>query len=101
MLFVMTDIEKRRSNLLAQTRTMYSEKNHPPAIHPRYKSAYLSLYDEGEYNHVATSGTFLLRIILAFLVFVLFFVMDYRKEKIGTIDSQMIIEEVQKDLLGE
>lgn len=101
MLFIMTDIEKRRSNLLEQTRSMYSEKNHPPAVHPRYKSAYLSLYDGDEKEPTITSGTFMVRIVLSLLLFVLFFVMYERKESIGTIDSQRIIQEVQKDLFGE
>ena len=40
----MTETEKRRIALLAQTRKTYSDKNSPPAVHPRYKGAYQSIY---------------------------------------------------------
>ena len=44
----MTETEKRRSELLAQTRARYSEKYTPPAIHPRYQSTYHSIYQIAE-----------------------------------------------------
>lgn len=99
--FFMTDIEKRRLNLLAQTRSLYSEKNSPPAIHPRYQSAYLSLYGKEQEEQAISHNTFLIRVLISVLIFVLFFVMDYRKETIGTVDSQTIIQEVQRDLFGK
>ena len=101
MLFVMTEIEKRRSELLAQTRNMYQEKKTPPAIHPRYQSAYLSLYNEEFEDATASPNTFLIRTLIAFFVFVLFFVIDRRHETIGNLDSKSIITAVCEDLFGE
>lgn len=97
----MTEIEKRRSELLAQTRDMYKEKKTLPAIHPRYQSAYLSLYREDTEEVSVSPNTFLIRTLIAFFVFVLFFVIDYRKETFGTIDSQSIIEAVHTDLFSQ
>lgn len=97
----MTDVEKRRLKLLQDTRRSYSEKNSPPAIHPRYQSAYLSLYGDEQSEEVGTRNTFLIRVMISILLFALFFIMDYRKEEIGTVDSQYIISEVQKDLFSE
>lgn len=97
----MTEIEKRRSELLAQTRNMYQEKRTPPAIHPRYQSAYLSLYKEDGEEVPVSPNTFLIRTLIAFFVFVLFFVIDYRKETFGTIDSQSIIEVIHTDLFSK
>lgn len=101
MLFVMTEIEKRRSELLAQTRDIYKEKKSPPAIHPRYQSAYLSLYKDETEEIPASPNTFLIRTLIAFFVFVLFFVIDYRKETFGTVDSQSIIEAIHTDLFSQ
>ena len=101
MLFIMTEIEKRRSDLLEQTRNMYQEKKTPPAIHPRYQSAYFSLYkDEFEDSRVGTN-TFLIRSLIAFFVFVLFFVIDRRQETIGNVDSETIVAAVCDDLFSQ
>ena len=40
----MTEAERRRNELLRETRKIYSEKYAPPAIHPRYQNAYQSIY---------------------------------------------------------
>lgn len=101
MLFIMNDVEKRRLRLLHETRKNYSDTYAPPAIHPRFQSTYHSIYGRDETEYVENRGSFLIRTVIAILLFVLFFIMDYRNEKIGTVDSQTVVNEVQKNLLGK
>ena len=101
MLFVMNDVEKRRLRLLQETRKNYNDKYSPPAVHPRFQSTYDSLYRDRQNEHTQERGSFLIRAVIAILLFALFFLMDYSNEKIGTVDSQTVITEVQRDLLGE
>ena len=101
MLFVMNDVEKRRLKLLQETRKNYSDKYNPPAVHPRFQSTYNSIYGRNQSEYVENRGSFLIRTIIAVIVFGLFFVMDYQKEKIGSVDSQVVIKEVQKNLFSQ
>ena len=97
----MTDVEKRRLTLLRETRKTYSDQNSPPAIHPRYQSVYLSLYGSEKGEDSKVHSTFLIRFVIAIFAFVLFYIMDFRHEKIGMVNSQYIISEVQKNLFGQ
>ncbi len=101
MLFVMNDVEKRRLQLLQETRKNYSDKYSPPAVHPRFQSTYDSLYRDRQNEQKEEQGTFFVRAVIAVLLFALFFLMDYSNEKIGTVDSQIVINEVQRNLLGK
>ena len=101
MLFIMNDVEKRRLKLLQETRRNYSDKYSPPAVHPRFQSTYGSLYQEREYKPSEHGSSFFVRSVIAILLFALFFLMDYRNEKIGTVDSKFVISEVRRDLLGK
>lgn len=95
----MSEVEARRLKLLQETRKTYSDKNHTPAVHPRYQSAYRTLYEEND--DIQTKHMFVLRFVIAVVLFAICFVMDYHKENIGTVDSQFIIQHVEKDLFGE
>jgi len=101
MLFVMNEVEKRRLKLLQETRKNYSDNYTPPAVHPRFQGTYHSIYGRDESEYEANRGSFVIRCVIAVLLFALFFIMDYRNEKIGTMDSQFVVNEVQKDLLGK
>lgn len=92
----MTDVEKRRIALLRDTRKNYSEKYTPPAIHPRYQSTYQALYGTEESKDLSKSGGFFLRLLLSMIIFGMFFIMDYRKEEFGAINSQTVIQTIQK-----
>ena len=69
----MNDSEKRRRQLLEETRSLYSDRNSPPAVHPRYKFAYARLYGDEE---EMAPGTFGLRLFLCFMLFAAFVAMD-------------------------
>jgi hypothetical protein len=101
MLFIMNDVEKRRLQLLQETRRNYSDKYSHPAVHPRFQSTYDSLYRDRQNEQTEEHGTFLVRVVIAVLLFALFFLMDYSNEKIGTVDSQVVISEVQRNLLSK
>lgn len=101
MLFIMSDIEKRRLKLLQETRKSYSEKYAPPAIHPRFQSTYLSLYSDEIEEHSKSHYGFLSRTIIAILVFALCFIMEQQNETIWNIDSQTIVNIVQEDLFSK
>ena len=74
----MNDSEKRRRQLLEETRSLYSDRNSPPAVHPRYKFAYARLY--GSEDEMAP-GTFGLRLFLCFMLFAAFVAMDNNKQR--------------------
>lgn len=100
MLFIMSDIEKRRLKLLQETRKSYSEKYTPPAIHPRFQSTYLSLYGSEEEDS-KSNNSFFARTVIAILIFALCFVMDQRNEKVWNVDSQVLVNTVQENLFGK
>lgn len=101
MLFIMNDVEKRRLQLLQETRKNYSDKYSPPAVHPRFQSTYHSIYGHDKSEYEENRGSFLIRTVIAVILFALFFIMDYRNEKIGTLDSQVVINEVQRNLFSK
>ncbi|MBQ8803983.1 MAG: hypothetical protein IJZ53_10135 [Tyzzerella sp.] len=92
----MTDVERRRLKLLQDVRKTYSERNTPPAVHPRYQSTYLSLYASEE-ERMHAKGTFTMRLIISILIFGLFCIINYQNESYGAIDSQYIVQEIQRE----
>lgn len=97
----MTEVEKRRITLLKEVRKNHSDRYAPPAVHPRYHSVYHALYQEGDDEIAIGKSTFLLRLIIAGLLFAFVFVMDYHKEEILHINSQVIVREIQKNLFSQ
>lgn len=97
----MTEVEKRRLKLLQEVRKNYSEKNTPPAIHPRYSLAYHSLYHNEFDEESRPRSTFFLRLMIAVIIFTFVFVIDYHKEEIANINSQTIVNELKKDLFSQ
>lgn len=96
----MSDVEKRRLKLLQETRKLYSDTYAPPAIHPRFNATYRSIYeDHGEVQH--SNYGFLIRTVVAILIFSLCFVMKYENQTIGTVDCNQVIAVLQDDLFGK
>ena len=77
----MNESEKRRKQLLEETRSLYSDWRTPPAVHPRYRAAYGKLYKREE-DQEEMPGTFGLRALLCFLLFAAFVAMDQQGGKI-------------------
>lgn len=93
----MNDSEKRRKQLLEQTRSLYSDRRTPPAVHPRYRSAYGKLYQE-EDPSLALPGTFGIRAFFCFLLFAAFVAMDRQDGEVMKVDSDRIAQEITSDL---
>lgn len=91
----MNDSEKRRRELLEQTRQRYSDYWTPPAVHPRYSGSYNRLYGrEGE----ESAGTFGARVFLCLLLFAAFVTMDMKKQEVFHMDSDRIVKEITTNL---
>lgn len=89
------DSERRRRELLEQTRQRYSDRFTPPAVHPRYSSSYNRLYGE---EGAGSESTFGARVFLCLLLFVAFVTMDMKKQEVFHVDSQRIVNEITTDL---
>lgn len=93
----MTESEKRRVQLLHQTRELYSDKQIPPAVHPRYQACYETLYN-AEREKTELHSTLGIRIFIAILLFALFVAMDYKGTEYATVDSKKIIQEIERSV---
>lgn len=91
----MNDSEKRRRQLLEETRSLYSDRNSPPAVHPRYKFAYARLHGDEE---EMAPGTFGLRLFLCFMLFAAFVAMDNNGITVKSVSSDRIVQEITTDL---
>ena len=91
----MNDSEKRRRQLLEETRSLYSDRNSPPAVHPRYKFAYARLY--GDVEEMAP-GKFGLRLFLCFMLFAAFVAMDNNGITVKSVSSDRIVQEITTNL---
>ena len=91
----MTDMEQRRSELLNQTRKIYSDKNTPPAIHPRYTGAYGSIY-KNKTSSNDKKTTLGIRFVIAILLFGLFVAVHVENRKA----AERVVAEIQKEATG-
>lgn len=92
----MNSSEKRRQQLLEQTRNMYSDRRSSPAIHPRYRNAYGYLY--GHDDEPVSAGTLGIRTFLCVLLFAAFVTMDKQDRKVFHVSSDQIVNEITSDL---
>lgn len=93
----MTDSEKRRLELLHQTRMLYSDRHTPPAIHPRFHTTYADLYDKNGREHGnLVSSTLGIRIFIAVVLFAAFVAIDYKEAEYSEVSSTNIVQEIEK-----
>ena len=86
----MTELVQRRIELLRQTRKFYAE-NYIPAIHPRYKNTYSSLYGREETKEKESSLG--VRMIIAILLFCLFVLANQKDMEEAEVVSNLIQKE--------
>lgn len=92
----MNDSEKRRKQLLAETRARYRDYGSTPAVHPRYRAAYNRLYEyEKDTENYSTFG---IRAMICCLLFGAFVAMDYQGREVMDVGSDRIIQEITTDL---
>ena len=89
------DSERRRRELLEQTRQRYSDHWNPPAVHPRYSGSYNHLYGEEAERSESTFGA---RVFLCLLLFAAFVTMDMKKQEVFHVSSDRIVKEITTDL---
>lgn len=88
----MTDTEKRRIELLQRTRKAYSDKFTPPAVHPRYRAAYQSIYkNENDEEEEGRNSTFFARTVIAVMLFGLFLLANYSEA-----DTSVVVGKIQE-----
>lgn len=90
----MTEAERRRNELLRETRKIYSEKYAPPAIHPRYQNAYQSIYKTNPRER--QNNTFLARVLIAALLFIAFFAANQK----GLKEAETVANEITSEFDG-
>lgn len=90
----MTETERRRMELLQQTRRTYSEKYAPPAIHPRYRNLYQSLYKTEQEEK--KNNSFFVRFLIAVLLFGAFFAANQK----GMKETETVANEIASEFDG-
>lgn len=86
----MNETEKRRRELLLQARNLYQDTGTFPAVHPRYRAAYQSIYGTQDSVIGNGRGTFGIRTVICVLLFAAFLVTDYKKIELWNMDSSEI-----------
>ena len=99
----MNEAEKRRRELLEQTRYSYQESG-IPAIHPRYRASYSELYGEEDsirnhYNEttIMLQGSLVIRTFICMILFAVFVFMQNEGKDILHISSTKVVQEVSKN----
>lgn len=90
----MNETEKRRRQLLHQARELYRDAGETiPAIHPRYRAAYESIY--GTDTEETIQSTLGIRVVICVMIFAVFVLTDYKGTTICNLNSQEITEQIQ------
>lgn len=86
--------ERRRRELLEQTKHLMYQEHELPAIHPRYKVSYEDLYGGSE---PMEKGTFGIRAFICMICFAVFVFMQKESKSIFHVNSATVIQEVTKN----
>lgn len=92
----MNQSEKRRMELLEQTRNLYSDRRTAPAVHPRYGAVYNKLY--ADQDGKSSPGTFGIRVFLCFMLFAAYVTMDTKGIEVKSVGSERIVQEITTDV---
>ena len=96
------DSESRRRELLRQTRRLYGNDFSVPAVHPRYRAAYHSLYGQEEENTMPQSeSSFFFRLVLSIFLFLCFIYVEQNEPKSVPVRSSAIVSYIQSDGINE
>lgn len=89
----MNDSQKRREQLLKETRNLY-RSSQSPAVHPRYGVTNHFLYDsDSGQESTSTLGA---RIFISLLLFVIFASADYQGTDIWKLKPSQIVSQIQR-----
>ena len=92
------DSESRRRELLRQTRRRYGNDFSIPAVHPRYRAAYHSLYGKETENAESQSeSSFFFRLILSIFLFLCFIYIEQNNPKSVPVSGSAIVSYIQSE----
>lgn len=92
------DSESRRRELLRQTRRLYGNDFSIPAVHPRYRAAYHSLYGkEEESTEPQSESSFFFRLVLSVILFLCFIYIEQNEPGSVPVSSSAIVSYIQSD----
>lgn len=96
---IMNDAQKRREQLLKETRSRY-QSSYMPAVHPRYRAAYHNLYGGNE--EAKASESLSVRILISLILFAVFATADYHHDNVWKFSTSQITAEIarQPELSG-
>lgn len=90
--------ESRRRELLRQTRRLYGNDFSIPAVHPRYRAAYHSLYGKEDENaQLQSESSFFFRLVLSIFLFLCFIYIEQNEPKTVPVSSSAIVSYIQSD----
>jgi hypothetical protein len=95
----LTETEKRRIQLLDETRERFRDRREIPAVHPRYQAAYHELYDrmyDGADDRAVS--TFGIRSFLCVITFIVFLIMNSEQIELLHMSSSDIVDEITTNL---
>ena len=86
----MNDAERRRQELLEQTRALYNDRRTIPAVHPRYANAYHYLYGKSQedINEDTKRRNIWNPPFLCALMFAAFLTIDKQKQEVFHMSKQ-------------
>lgn len=87
------ETERRRRELLEQSRCRYQESE-IPAVHPRYGASYRNLYGTEE----PEGGSLGIRTFICMILFAVFVYMQNGGKDILHVNSNRVVREVKKDM---
>ena len=86
----MNESERRRRELLRQTRKLYDENISLPAVHPRYGNI---IHEQAE-----PKNSFFFRAAIGLLCFVCYVCVDANQIKVAEVGSEQIVNQIEKQM---
>lgn len=94
----MDSSQKRRQELLYQTRKIYSDKYKVPAVHPRYGNFDLEKSGVSKIGDERKLSFFKLRILITLIIFVLYAGFEYMGVEIGKYNVQDVTDVISRNI---
>ena len=92
----MNESDRRRRELLRQTRKLYDENISLPAVHPRYGNIIHELYETDE--QAEPKNSFFFRAAIGLLCFVCYVCVDANQIKVAEVGSEQIVNQIEKQM---
>lgn len=94
----MDNTQKRRQDLLNQTRRIYSDKYKIPAVHPRYGNLGTSTVKKNEEGKDYILNFLKFRILMSLILFIIYATMEYTGATIGIHSGDTVVEIISETI---